>query len=324
MVRTRPYLGLAIIQTAKRSFERFDFAELYLKELLREPQSILYTELQNNQDLSRGHRYVISESNPVLHYLFNDVEVAEGLRAYKPVGDFIKFHLDELARDHEKDPYNQVMMGDYQEIGVWDSPVYAGARFFDIMVKEALFQGMQWHMWLYYMPRVVERICKNYRLCDPMADENDEFPIKYSFLLYEIFSYMRDWVRAIEDVPSNQPNVVLKSSSPELENGNIPKSSILALCESAYFVLMAEDIGERMKSTVVDMIFELYFELRSSGKYDGYASALLNTLIKGKDYRHDNDLYREAVALMFKKEEMEYHITHPAAHVMEVKTALHL
>src|SRR5437879_13565603 len=88
-----------------------------------------------------------------------------------------------------------------------------------------------------------------------MADENDEFPIKYSFLLYEIFSYMRDWVRAIEDVPSNQPNVVLKSSSPELENGNIPKSSILALCESAYFVLMAEDIGERMKSTVVDMIF---------------------------------------------------------------------
>ncbi|HET6840745.1 MAG TPA: hypothetical protein VFK06_03540 [Candidatus Angelobacter sp.] len=152
LATTRPYLGLTIIKIAPPSFGRVDFADFYLKELLREPQSILYTELQNNQNTISHNRYVISQSNLILHYLLNNVTVAHELRAYKSIGDFMEFHLDELARDRENDPYNQAMMGDYRDSGAWNSPIYAGCRFFDIMVKEALFQGIKWHMWLYYMP----------------------------------------------------------------------------------------------------------------------------------------------------------------------------
>jgi hypothetical protein len=55
LVRTRPYLGLAVLGTSKQSFERNDFAELYFKELMRDPQSVLYTELQNSQETARGN-----------------------------------------------------------------------------------------------------------------------------------------------------------------------------------------------------------------------------------------------------------------------------
>jgi hypothetical protein len=180
LARTRPYLGLEIISRSKQAFERFDFVEHYLKELMRDPQSILYWEIYNNQNMSR-HRYLIPQSNRVLSFFFADIKVAEDNRVYKPVGDFVLSHLDELGRDHESDPYNQADE-DFQNVSAWRSPVFVGTRFFDIMVNEALFQGICWHMWLYYMPLIVERIVRNYRVVDPLADENTECPINYAYL----------------------------------------------------------------------------------------------------------------------------------------------
>ncbi len=102
MAKTRPYLGLAVIRAIKTSFDRYDFFELYLKDLLREPQSVLYTELKNNEAMGLSDRYAIPESNQLLHYLFADITTAQDLKAYKPVGDFIEFYLDDLARDRMK------------------------------------------------------------------------------------------------------------------------------------------------------------------------------------------------------------------------------
>lgn len=134
---------------------------------------------------------------------------------------------------------------------------------------------------------------------------------------------MRDWILAIEELPLNQPNIILKSTSWRLdENDNIIKSSILALCRSTYFVLISENIGERLKYAVGNMIFEIYFELRCSGNYDRYASILLDALTENNKYRRDNATYRNALADIFTKEEMEYHITHNEVHIQEIKAAL--
>ncbi|HET8924932.1 MAG TPA: hypothetical protein VFN26_18275 [Candidatus Acidoferrum sp.] len=111
--------------------------------------------------------------------------------ATRPVGDFAIAYLGELARDHGADPYNRAMR-DFEETRVWQSLIFAVIRFFDIMVREALFQGIEWHMWLYYMPLFVKGIARDYRVDDPLADPDDEWPIRYSFRLYESFSVMRD------------------------------------------------------------------------------------------------------------------------------------
>lgn len=320
LARTRPYLGLDIISKSKAAFERFDFVEQFMKELIREPQSILYWEIYNNQNTSQD-RYFIPDSNRVLSFFLSDIKVAQDNRVYKPVGDFILSHLDDLGREPESDPYNR-MYGDFEKVGAWHSPVFVGVRFFDIMVKEALFQGMQWHMWLYYMPPIVEKIVRNYRISDPLADENSEIPIRYSCLLYQIFSCLRDWISALEDVPTAQANVVLNSTRADHENGNIPKSSILALSDCAYYVAVSQHVGSRLKNTLLNMVFELYFDLRSSGKFDNYATVLLTAISKYKSYRRDQAQYHEVIAAAFEEEQSEYLIKHPEQHVSELEAAL--
>jgi hypothetical protein len=141
LVRTRPYFGLEIIREAARCQERFDFVDVYLTELMRDTQSALYAELRNNQNCDT-YRYRIPDSNRLLFFFMSDIRVAEGNGIYKPIGDFTVAHLHEISRDHESDPYN-LAMTDFEKVGAWRSPLFAAIRFFDIMVREGLFQGIE-------------------------------------------------------------------------------------------------------------------------------------------------------------------------------------
>jgi len=64
LAMTRPYLGLEIIKLSKNSFERSDFVDLFVKELLRDPHSVLFREIENNQSIWR-ERYEICSLKPV-------------------------------------------------------------------------------------------------------------------------------------------------------------------------------------------------------------------------------------------------------------------
>jgi hypothetical protein len=92
---------------------------------------------------------------------------------------------------------------------------------------------------------------------DPLLESDREFPTRYSFLLYEAFSAMRDWPEAVTEVPADQKSVILRSTRNDHENGNIPKSAVLALGESVRFVLESPTIADSQKQTFVNMIFNL-------------------------------------------------------------------
>jgi len=70
------------------------------------------------------------------------------------------------------------------------------------------------------------------------------------------------------------------------------------------------------------MVFQLYFELRSSGNFDGYATVLLAAIAQGRKYQPDNEQYRRGLAAIFDEEKVEYTITHREEHVLAVETAL--
>lgn len=321
LVRTRPYFGLEIVREAHGSLERFEFVDVYLTELIRNTRSVLYSELLNNQNCGQ-HRYWLSDSNRLLYFFLSDINVAKENGIYKPIGDFAVAHLHEVGRDYEADPYN-LAMTDFKEVGAWRSPLFAAIKFFDIMVKEGLFQGIEWHMWLYYMPHFVEGIVRNYRIVDPAADPEDEWPIRYSFLLYEVFSAMRDWVMGLEEVPHSQANVVLRSTHTDHENGNIPKSSILALAQCSRTVLESDHISDRLKRYLLDIAFRLYFDLRKSPNLEGYAAVLRSALLNGGFYaRRDDDKYRDALWAAFDAEETEYRIKNPKEYVDELEAVL--
>jgi hypothetical protein len=290
---------------------------------LQDTTSVVYQEIANNQNLSSSHRYIIPESNRVLHFFLADPQFTYRNNTYKPIGDYAVNYLNELARDPANDPYNRAM-GNFRESGALNSPLYVIVQFFDIMVEEALHQGVEWHMWLYYMPPVVERIARNYRIdVDPMADPDDEWPIRYSFLLYTIFSALCNWTEGLEDVPLDQANVILKSTRADHENGNIPKSSILALCECGRWVLESDNLTVRFKRYLMDMVFTLYFDLRLNDKLLGYTTVLRNAIEQGGTHaRRKNQKYRDALVAAFEAEKSEYYIKYPDAVVEELEAAI--
>ncbi|AXC15957.1 hypothetical protein ACPOL_6747 (plasmid) [Acidisarcina polymorpha] len=320
--QTRPYLGLEIFTEFKNTFDRTEFIELFMRELLKDSHSVLFREIRNNQNMS-GRRYQLPETNRLLFFLLKDLNFAKDVNIYKPVGDFMLTYLDELAAGTTKDPYNRPSDSEYERNGVWESPLYIGILFFDIMVREALFKGMEWHMWLYYMPLVVKEIEKNYSFDGLGSDhEHYQYPSRYAQLLYRIFRNMRDWILGVQDVPSDQANVKLRRADDEHENGNIPKSSIIAFCESLYTVLVSERIGEKTKASLADMAFEIYFELRASGKYDSYAVSILLAMTHEKSYAKQAPKYRGLLAKFFKEQRIEYRLKRKEEHVDSVQAAL--
>lgn len=321
MVLQRPYLGVTLIAVWKRRRDREEFIQLYLWKLMEEPTSALYTELWANGGMRLENRYDLPESSRLLTFFLTDAHVAEENSAWKPIGDYVLMLLDELRQNSLADPYNRAV-GYFDETEKWKSPIYATIRFFDIMVEEALHQDIEWHMWLYYMPSIVKRMARNYRLVDPLSDAKAEFPNRYALLIYEIFSSLRTWVRDAFELPRSQANVSLKHIDSQHENENIPKSSIKALCESLFYAVVSENLGERQKHDLCDMIFELFFEIRGIEGFRTYARVMLHCIMDVSKFESAASEYEEFLRSVFLEEEMEYRIKHESSDVDELREFL--
>ena len=278
MAAADPGLALAVLASDAR--ERFEFADAYFRELLENRESVLYWEVRNNQNLSAAHRYYLPETNRTLHFLLSDAKVAESLGVWKPIGDAVIAELQRRGKASERDAYNDEL-GEYQERDQWRCPIFVGVRFFDIMVSEAIDQNIEWHMWLYYFYSFADAICDNYRPDPARVDLDAEFPTVYSFLLYEMVTTLRDWIRKIEELPVDQANVILQGEEADHENGNPVKSAILALGRCISVIFSCPRIPDRFKNYMVSIALNLYFDLDANPKTKRYASALRSALLSG-------------------------------------------
>lgn len=275
LTKGRPYLGLDIIKS--KFYQREEFLTLYMDSLLRNTSSVLYHEIKNNQTQTGMYQYDMAEENRILHTLVADAKFAEEIAIYKPVGEFMLLYLDELSLDPANDPYNLPMLN-YHDDGKWTCPLWCSINFFDIMVTTSLHKNIEWHMWLYYFNHVTERICRNYRMDFKLRNTVSEWPSRYSYLLYEMFSSMTSWVSALRYIPPEQSNVKLNSVDPDNENGNIPKSSILAMSKCLKLVLVEPKIPVKFRLYLLDSVLSLYFTLMEHRSLLRYAEALRNSI----------------------------------------------
>lgn len=271
----RPYFALQIL--SKNFYENNEFIDTYLRYLAEDTKSVLYHEIRNNQNLGQHDQYALPKRNRLLNYLFEDCKVAEKYGPYKPIGEYVISYLDDLYSNNSPDPYNEPM-GDFHEDGQWESGLLVGIRFFDIMVTSALYQNIKWHMWLYYFPHFVERIVRNLKPNERLVDPYDEWPTRYHYALYEIASCLCKWASSVDHIPLNQENVVLENTSANHENGNIPKSSMLALGQITKQILTSNIVSDRFKQYIMDMVYRRYFDLRKVDATKDYAEALLNSV----------------------------------------------
>jgi len=278
MIEARPYCALEFYKFG--FYEYFEFFDKYLEELIKDADSIFYHEIRHNQNLSRHYGYELPERNKLLNFLFSDCSVSEKLAPYKPIGEAVISELDRLHIDGMADLYNGPMR-DFREESQWGSIIFVGIRFFDIMVTSALRQNVGWHMWLYYFHVFAERIVRNLKPDAKYVDLSAEWPTRYHYLLYEIVSHLCGWVVAVEYVPITQSNVMLETPRALHENGNIPKSAMLALGLVFRAAFTSNSVDQRFRTYLAEVVFRRYFSIRQREDLRPYSEALLNALRAG-------------------------------------------
>ncbi|MCZ3366667.1 MULTISPECIES: hypothetical protein [Methanobacterium] len=278
VVKYNPYFGLNIVidEHLDSSF-REDYANLYFRELMKDRNSILYREIRNTT--SGYERYEISKNNKIMHQVLYNINKADEANVYKPIGDL----TDELLDKQHKKPYDEY--NDYNSKLIDDperlnDPLFMAVHFFDIMIRESIYQDVKWHMWLYYYDSFVEKIVRNYEISD-LRTVNYEFPNVYSFLLNEILGNLISWIRLVKN-DNIVPQKLRSTDCKDYENENIIKSSIICLCYCIQYILKPNKIPRKFKVYLLENVFHLYFDLVLCRDkiVNEYSTVLENCLLK--------------------------------------------
>jgi len=301
IVRHQPHFGLKIALDASVDCDSKDsYRDAFIKELLRNRNSRLHYEIERAQSSQLGYsrRYQIGKYNDILYLLLSDIWVSKDVSAWKPIGEGVIEVLDEQY-EKESDEYN----GYQQRFSIYKErcadPIFAGIAFFDLMVTEALYQKIPWHMWLYYYSHFVNKICRNY--CNSrLSEPNYEFPNTYAMILDQIIHNLIGWVRIVED-DADKIECTLESPLCIHENDNIIKSSIICLSQCIRTIIVSENVPDRLKRSYVDPCFRLYFDLCLNNNQIArdYAAVLKNCLISRHSGEEDYLKYKDCLLEYF-------------------------
>lgn len=293
VVKYNPYFGLnIIIDDRLNSLFRQEYANLYFRELMKNQDSILYREIKNTT--SGLHRYEISENNKIMHQIFSNINKADEARVHRPIGNLT---IDLLNKQYKKpyDEYNEYNDKLIDSPDRLNDPLFMAVHFFDIMIRESIYQDVRWHMWLYYYESFVGKIVRNYKINDPNKF-NYEFPNVYSFLLYEIFDNLIGWIKLVE-ITTNAQKELKNTEYDNCENENIIKSSINCLYYCIEHILKPNNISRKFKVYLMENVFYLYFELFLSDEkiVNEYGQVLENCLLTASKNIDDDKILIQAL-----------------------------
>src|SRR5271169_6491005 len=282
----------AVIEMMKGDFsEVFDFAKMYMTALMSDPYSILYFEIQQNQNTSTLSGYEFPSSNGLLYFLCGTAENVRRLGVSTPVGDFLLTGPASPMKEENRIFFNREM-ADFQRNEQWKHPWFVGIRLYDLTVTAALFQNVQWHMELYDFMHLTEALLHANDEKAPNINLDAEFPTVGHYLIYEMFSAMRGWIWNVRYLPADQENIRLENQKFDHENGNIPKSTIMVMVICLNKVITADNITDRFKRYILRIVLSAYESTRyknTSLQKCGYDEMMLNAITAG-DFWKDPDV----------------------------------
>jgi hypothetical protein len=281
----RAAFGVSLLALRVREVD--DFSNEYLKALISAPGSTFHAEVRNNQNYERATQYAFPEENRLLHFLLADARQAERLGVWKPLGEWI---IARLRPDRHPDYTGSLnLSSDAFDDECWEDPTFVVIQFFDLMVSAAEYQDVRWHMWLYYFPHILERLLEIYSDVGPGVDLEYEDPTRAAYIIHAMFRAMRDWITAVNHLPENSSQLTLDNEGIDHENGNIPKSAILALGTCLRDLLLAENVGERFKQTIVDLVIRGVGQLPRNGPRSAFRRVMIVSVVQGGPHLGPND-----------------------------------
>lgn len=278
-----------------KTYSRGDFSDGFLEYLIARPGSILYQEVEQNQNLLHPIGYALPERNRLLHTLFADCNFAAEIGAWTPIGNY----LERLLDGAEKPGHINWLNGSakWYEREWWRDPAYVSLFYFDIMVSSAIAQGVRNHMWLFYFPYFADRLARAYDAEGEDIDCNAEFPTRSARLLYEIISYLAKWIEVLPELPDGSPHKTLPDNR-DRTGTNIPFSAATALGRSFAAILRADRINVDLLETLHTVIARTIRDLPSDGPNSRLRQWVIAELLAGGGGTLPNNYYGQLAVLL--------------------------
>lgn len=278
----RPYFCLEVMERATRFVEGFQ--DEFFDALLADEASVFYSELKNNDNFGKGgHRLALPEENRLLRFYCFNVDVAARLGVYRSVGEVVLARID--ADEALEKRLNGRLMT-FQDVGKHHDPVYAGIRFFRIMVLEGLHQRNADHLWLHYMPHFASRLVDRAREVRP-EDENHEFPTPLGYLLYEVVDTTAVWVRDAEVL--TKPGDVLLPDQREGNHVHISFEAAEAIGRVIRAILISPRVPRRLKNELLGVALTTLRDLEQRVQLAPLARVMRTHLIEPYGFREPNN-----------------------------------
>lgn len=280
---TRPYLCIQVMERATRQVE--DFQDVFFEALLADESSVLYSELNNNDNLGGGgHRLALPDENRLLRFYCFDVRMAASLGVYRSVGEAVLARID--ADEALEKRLNGRLMT-FQDVGKRHDPVHAGIRFFRIMVLEGLHQRVADHLWLHYMPHFASRLVDRAREVLP-DDENHEFPTPLAYLLYDVVDTTAVWVR--DALALTEPGAVPRPGQFDGGHVHISFEAAEAIGRVMRAILLSPRVPRRLKGELLSVALTTLRDLEQQAHLALLAEVMRAHLINPFDYRENRYL----------------------------------
>lgn len=270
----RPSFALKIMSTDRVDY--YEFSDRSIGYMIAPPAGPLRQELSDNDKISQG-LYVIHPHNPIINFLFRDSKVAERLEVYRPVGEFA---IHSIVED---DAYRRFLNSKPRDIdkSKKNDSLFLSCHFFDIMIRSAARDKIEWHMWLYYMNFLVSEIVKIIDVESPEYDREAEFPNYAHFIIYTIIRNFGEWIELYKYLKPDEVALQIENVESRHESGHIVKSAILSVGICLKILIKSEKVTDEFIAYILEIILRILKSAQQNENGVRIAAALTNSILEG-------------------------------------------
>ena len=238
-----PYFYTKIIQCLNaKNRNHSDMVKRYLEILMRNKNYHFFREINNNLESDKGGKYRLNEKNIIIFSLFSDIKVAEYNSVWKPVADVAIWELKD-KNSKEFIFLQSTDVGEQYDLELSNTKISIAITFFDIMIREAIYQKAEHHMWLIYYHRFVEVLIANIQ--DNYNNQNNDKSTLSHRLILCIINNMMAWLEVGVNLKIN----------------NLSIDICRCIGECIYEITSSDILSNELKGQVLELLLHTYFEL---------------------------------------------------------------
>ena len=247
------------------------FRKKYIDGSINNSLSHYYKELEQICDFLVNDKDIPSNCI-ILHGLLNNPDKAIELDIWIPVGESVL----QIIRDDTEYLSNINYQGEYVSKEQND-PILIATRFFDIMIRKAIYCETSDHMWLQYLQFMIEEIEKKYVHTDINADE--EFQSFGAYVIWQITETQENWINEARFIPPEN-----KHRNPQALNGkdfcSIPYWAAKSYIASLKIIFASSNLPQRFKVDRLQSFIYLLIYLNAPEDMGILRKNLIQGLIK--------------------------------------------